>query len=255
MYKLMLTFVLLLTISSVIGENQIDDIFNQAISSYENRDFESALEKFVLIENQGVINADLYYNIGNCYFRLNSIGRSILYYKLALKVKADHLAARRNLEHALSITKDAQKLETENVFRSFWLKAFNSISLNLLAILTLVIFFVIVVLISMMIGIYRNRENAIPIFVTILFIFVFVILLIVNVVKWQEYHSKDEAVLLSPSALGYSGPGEDFTRVFTIHEGIIFNIEKEDGSWCLIKLKNGLGGWIKKDTFEVVKFR
>jgi uncharacterized protein YgiM (DUF1202 family) len=72
---------------------------------------------------------------------------------------------------------------------------------------------------------------------------------IISILKWQEFHNDNEAVILSTSVIGYSGPGEDFTRVFTIHEGMIFTLERDEDNWSLIKLENGLGGWIKKDTY------
>lgn len=232
-----------------IFANQTEIIFEEAINSYHDKDYQTALEKFSLIENEGVINADLYYNIGNCYFRINEVGKAILYFKKALKVESDHKAARRNLEYALTFTKDKQDSENENVIRSFWLKAFDSFSINFLAIITLFIFAIIIMLICLMIIYYRNREKTVPIFITTILIFLFSAFLIISLLKWQEFHKTDEAILLSTSAIGYSGPGEDFTRVFTIHEGMIFTIERNEDNWSLIKLENGLGGWIKKDTF------
>ncbi len=249
MKKLISTFLLAFLAISIFAVNQIDAIHQEATNAYNNKDYQTALEKFSLIENEGIINADLYYNIGNCYFRINEIGRAILYFKKSLKVESDHQAARRNLEYALTFTKDKQNSESESVIRSFWLKAFDSFSINLLAIITLVIFAIIVMLISLMIIHFKNREKTVPIFITMIFIFLFSAFLIISILKWQEFHKTDEAVLLSTSAIGYSGPGEDFTRVFTIHEGMIFTIERNEDNWSLIKLENGLGGWIKKDTF------
>jgi tetratricopeptide (TPR) repeat protein len=249
MKKIVSTFLLIILAVSIFAVNQIDTIYEEAIDSYNNKDYQIALEKFSLIENEGIVNSDLYYNIGNCYFRINEIGRAILYFKKALKVESDHQAARRNLEYALTLTKDKQNSENESVIRSFWLKAFDSFSINLLAIITLVIFIIIILLICLMIVHFKNREKTVPIFLTTIFIFLFSAFFIISILKWQEFHKTDEAVLLSISAIGYSGPGEDFTRVFTIHEGMIFTIERSEENWSLIKLENGLGGWIKIDTF------
>jgi len=238
---------------NVLAVNQIDTILEEATNAYNDKDYQTALEKFNLIENEMIINADLYYNIGNCYFRLNEIGRAILYFKKAIKVRSDHQAARRNLEYALTFTKDKQNSENNNVIRSFWQKAFDSLSINILAIITLIIFILFILLICYMIIHFRNREKAVPIFITTISTFIFTAFLIVSLLKWQEFHKSDEAVLLSTSAIGYSGPGQDFTRVFTIHEGMIFIVERNEENWSLIKLENGLGGWIKRETFVRVE--
>jgi len=249
MKKLIYSLLFLLLSVSIFADNQIDLIQQDAISSYNDKDYQTALEKFSLLENEGIINADLYYNIGNCYFRINEVGRSILYFKKAIKVRSDHSAARRNLEYALTFTIDKQESDDQSVIRSFWLRAFDSISINLLAIITLIIFSIIIMFICLMIIHYKNREKTVPIFITTIFIFLFSVFFIISILKWQEFNKTDEAVLLSTSAIGYSGPGEDFTRVFTIHEGMIFTIEKSEDNWSLIKLENGLGGWINKDTY------
>ncbi|MCK5051234.1 MAG: hypothetical protein KAS53_05830 [Candidatus Cloacimonetes bacterium] len=249
MKKTISILILVFIAASIFAVSQIDTIHKEAINSYNDKDYQTALEKFSLIENEGIINSDLYYNIGNCYFRINEIGRSILYFKKALKVRSNHQAARRNLDYALTFTKDKQNSESESVIRSFWLKAFDSLSINLLAIITLAIFIIIIIFINFMIIHYKNREKTVPLFITTIFVFLFSVFLIISILKWQEFHSDDEGVLLSTSAIGYSGPGEDFTRVFTIHEGMIFTIDRSEENWSLIKLENGLGGWISKDTF------
>jgi tetratricopeptide (TPR) repeat protein len=216
MKKLVLTL-LIITFSLLLsGESKIDEVFQNALHEYETKNYENALRDFLSVENEDLINADLYYNIGNCYFRLNQIGKSILYYKKALKIESDHASARKNLEFALTLTKDKQKIVSEDVIRSFWDKLFDSLSINLLAVIAIIIFGLIILLICFMIVFYRNRERTVPIFI-------------------------------------YSGPGEDFTRVFTIHEGMIFEIEREEDNWSLIKLPNGLGGWVHKENFELIK--
>lgn len=235
------------------GESKIDEVFQNALHEYEIKNYENALKDFLSVENEGLINADLFYNIGNCYFRLHQIGRSILYYKKALKIESDHASARKNLEFALTLTKDKQEIGSEDVIRSFWEKLFDSLSINLLAVIAIMIFGIIILLTCFMIIHYRNRERTVPIFITTVLIFFLLIFLLLGFLKWRAYHFLNEGVILTPSAIGYSGPSEDFTRVFTIHEGMIFEIEREEGNWSLVKLPNGLGGWVHKEAFELIK--
>ena len=247
--------ILLLFILSVglFANSRIDNLFQEALTDFESRDYQNALEKFRSIENEGIINANLFYNIGNCYFRLNEIGRSILYFRKALKVKSNHEPARRNLEFVLTFTKDKQDSGSEDVIRSFWKRLFDSFSINLLAVITIIIFSLIILLICLTILFYREREKTVPLFITTILIFFLFIFLILSLLKWRDYHIENEGVLLALSAIGYSGPSNDFTRVFTIHEGMTFEIERQENDWCLIKLPIGLGGWIKIETFERIK--
>jgi tetratricopeptide (TPR) repeat protein len=244
-FVLLLLIPILATSVTLMEEN-----FNLGVTAFEQNEFVEALNFFFKVENEGVSSADLYYNIGNCYFRLDEVGRSILYYKKALKFQSNHEAARRNLRYALTFTQDKQGIESEDVIRSFWAKTFDALSINLIAVLILIFFAAIILLICLMIIRFRQREKTVPIFITTILTFFLIIFIILGVMKFRSFHNHDEAVLLTTSAIGYSGPSEEFTRVFTIHAGMIFEIERQEGNWSLIKLSNGLGGWLMSSNFE-----
>jgi len=245
-------FILLLMLISInlVATNKIDEVFQTASQSYENKDFAQSLQQFLSIENEGIINADLYYNIGNCYFRLNQIGKAILYYEKALKVDSHHNAAKRNLKYVLTFTKDKQADDETDFLSSFKEKIFSFFSLNFLCVSSLFFFIAIILMINIIIIKFRNREKTVPIFIISIFVVFLVISGILSFLKFNSYHQENQAVLISSTVIGYSGPDEEFTRVFTIHEGMIFEIEKQENDWSLIKLPNGLGGWILSETFE-----
>ncbi len=251
----MVFYLLLMISANFLNSTELtQNIFDSAVELYQNKNYEQALLEFEKIRNEKVQNADLYYNIGNCHYRLQELGEAVLNYKIALKIDPTHQAARRNLRFVLTQTKDKQQLDHENRIFSFWQKIFNSMSINLLSLLSLIFFLLVILIIDLIILRYAGREKTAPIFIMIIAIIFLVIFATLTAIKYHEFRAMDEAVLLSPSAIGYSGPSAEFTRVFTIHEGMIFNVEKEQNGWSLIKLKNGLGGWIKKDNFRRVTF-
>ncbi len=70
MKKYIFSLLIILFSFLLLAEDINQKIFNDAIGYFENKDFLAALELFKRLENENLINADLYYNIGNCYFRL-----------------------------------------------------------------------------------------------------------------------------------------------------------------------------------------
>lgn len=249
---LIFSFFLILISSTLFTQEVVQDTFQKALTAYESNDFESALYAFSQLENEGIINANLFYNIGNCHFRLGNIGKAILYYKKTLKEKSNHEAAHRNLNYALTFTQDKQGTNSEDVVRSFWKKTYDSLSLNLLAVIVLILFAAIILLICIMIVRFRGREKTVPVFITSILLVFLIFFILLGTLKWQNYHHSSHAVLLAKSAIGYSGPSQEFVRVFTIHEGMIFQIERTENNWSLIKLENGLGGWIQANTYEKI---
>ena len=256
MIKKIFIISILLTISTITF-SQINEIYDNAVENNKQNQFAEALDLFLQIEHSGVQNADLFYNIGNCYFRLENLGKAILYFKKSLKIDSTHKSARRNLEYALTLTKDIQNnANADDVVRSFWHKTFDSFSLNLLAIIMLIIFTFIIFIIIHIILFFGGREKNVPVFILIILIAIFIIFIVLFTLKNTAYQSENEAVIISHTAIGYSGPSEEFTRVFTIHEGMICQIEKTENEWSLIKLNNGIGGWIlTKNLKKIVNIK
>lgn len=234
--------------------NHFQEKFREANQHYRNDDFEIALESYLKLEQDGLINADLFYNTGNCFFRIQNLGKAILYYKKALKVNPDHQLSQQNLEFAQTFTQDKQYYESNDFMSVLKNKFLDKISINTFAIINLFLFFCITLTIILLLTRYRYKEKAIPIFILLLLIIIIAVSSLCSYIKWNNYHDDSQAVLISNSAIGYSGPRENYTRVFTIHEGLIFTIEKSQKGWSLIKLPNGIGGWIKSDNLERIKF-
>ncbi|MDY6914935.1 MAG: tetratricopeptide repeat protein [Candidatus Cloacimonadota bacterium] len=252
MKKIITILLSLFIVITIFAANRKQEILQQAVEKYENQHFKEALQLFQKLENENIVNSKLYFNIGNTHYRLGNLGNAILYYKKALKVKPNFQEAQENLKFALSQTTDKQVLESENFLSALWENILSRISLNLLAILSILFFACIIFLINLMIIRFRKREKTLPTFFTLVLILLLLLSLFLSFVKWKRYISKNEAVLLADSAIGYSGPNKEFTRVFTIHEGMIFKIEQQEEGWSLIRLANGMGGWIKNDTFKKI---
>ena len=248
---------LLILISPVFAENtdMVTKTLDEAINAYHNKEYDTALSSFLYLENNNVVNADLYYNIANCYFRKSQIGKAIIYYNKALKVDPAHTAANSNLKFILTLTKDKIDNEENDAMSQFLLRIFHSFDLNKAALFTAILFFLLILLLILMQTVFRNRDRSLPVFLIFLVLILLVISATVSYLKYQNFHSASDAVITSQTAIGYSGPGSEYTRVFTIHEGMICHIEENNENWLLIKLPNGIGGWIESDQLEIVKIK
>ena len=74
-----------------------ESLIEQAYSAYMNDDFAKAADLYLEAESQEGSSSDLYYNIGNCYYRQNKLGKAILYYERALRLDPSNKDARANL--------------------------------------------------------------------------------------------------------------------------------------------------------------
>ena len=68
------------------------------------------------------------------------------------------------------------------------------------------------------------------------------------------YHQETvlEAVVGAPQGTARSGPDDGQTEVFIVHQGTKVRIARREGDWFLVRLANGLGGWLPADVVEVI---
>jgi len=84
----------------LVGFSQVNESFEKANQLYNSGDYEKAASEYesILLANQH--SAGLYYNLANCYYRLNDIASSIFYYEKALLLDPDNKEITTNLGFA-----------------------------------------------------------------------------------------------------------------------------------------------------------
>lgn len=248
MKKVYIVVLILLFSSILIAEDYDISAANQA---YQNQEYKEAAEEYMTFVNSGVKNFELFYNLGNTYFKLNDIGQARLYYEKAARFDPLHKDLRDNLAMVKANLKDkeiSQKTFIETVFE----KVFFAFSINLLAILILIVF---ILLIASIVLLIISKQGALRNFSKILIVIlscIFFIFIVIEIWRVQAFYADDAAVILDETVIAYSGPSQDFPQVFTIHEGLKVTIERFDNEWVLIKLPSGNGGWIIQSSIGVI---
>ena len=89
---IMVALIVALTINATERNYQ-----KEAIEAYNNKNYPAAIEAYDSLMKQGV-SSELYYNLGNCYYRSGNKGMAVLYYEKALKLEPDNRMAKANLD-------------------------------------------------------------------------------------------------------------------------------------------------------------
>ncbi len=105
MGRCLVVLLLSLSASSCGLAQSSDDLWIAAAEQYENGDYHDALRNYRLVERE-VVSSELYFNLGNCYYQLDSVAQSILYFEKAIKLNPRDRIARENLELAVSLMAD-----------------------------------------------------------------------------------------------------------------------------------------------------
>ena len=233
-----------------IGLSQnADSLFMQGSFYLESEKYEKAVVIFETILNQGFFHEDMYYNLGNSYYRSGSYGHSIWAYEKAMELNPLDGDTKFNLALANTYVKD-RILVPDTLFLLKWYRFFKS-SLTFSQFLSISALFILLASIYyLLINVFRINFNWLPLQV---FLFLGLILHGILLDKYWDISEQNEGIITAYEVTAFSGP---FVRsdavLFKIHEGIKVSIDHDQGEWVEISLLDGKKGWIKLNQLRLL---
>jgi tetratricopeptide (TPR) repeat protein len=237
---------------NVIVNAQSIEQFERAANYYNQEDYTTALNEYKGITDSDLQSNELYYNIANCYFKLNQLAPSILYYEKALKLSPLDEDSQFNL----SIAKLQLVDKIIEIPIPFHLRVVHSIvglcSLQTWSVLSLV--FLGLFAIALMFLLFVNKSKVLNKKSLLLSGISFLILAIIsfNAAYYIDTHTKVEAILMVDNAYVKSAPAKQSKDLFILHEGTKMEVIESFDQWTKIKLSDGMIGWLKSDTITTI---
>lgn len=228
---------------------QHESIIDEGNELYKSGDFEGAAQKYLQVINEGYESPVLYYNLGNAYFRLNDLGKAILYYEKGLKLSPGNEDIEYNLEIAQARTVDKIEEVPQIFIVRWWDSVVVMFSVNGWG-MVFVLFFILTVVAAGMffasksVGLQKTGfwTGAIGIlFLLICGIFLFT--------AYTRESKSVEGVLLAKTENAKVSPDASSSDAFIIHEGIKFRIRDNVDTWSRIELSDGTTGWIPETSY------
>ncbi|MEE0989690.1 MAG: tetratricopeptide repeat protein [Paludibacteraceae bacterium] len=246
-YSLFIALIVCLNVQAV-GEFNLD----KADVAYTAGEFNNALEIYNSALEKGYESADLYYNVANCYFRKGELAASILNYERALKLDPSHDDAKHNLEFAQTRTVD--KIDSlGTVFLVDWWNAIANItSADAWAWITISLFVVLLVALSLYIFVRKMWVRKVGFSVAIVALFFTIISILCAYTRYEVETSKSEAIVFSQTVTIKSSPDSSGNDLFILHEGTKVKIKSTLGEWVEISTLDGNSGWMPASAIEVI---
>jgi hypothetical protein len=227
-------------------------LFEQANQAYKEEHYEEASRLYEEILASGMIHGTVLYNLGNAYFKMNRLGEAILAYERARQLLPRDGDVAANLRLARELTADKIAQENPPLLIRWITYLARTLNVNELTWLSFMLYVLTASLV--VIGIWtRPKRLRKKILVSALAIGILLVVSgssLAGRIYWQT--SVARAVILVPAVDAHSGPGDDYTKIFTAHEGTTVRIRQQREGWYLIALPNGLGGWIPDETIEII---
>ena len=230
-------------VSSVFAQSDAE--FAKANQDYAQNNFKEAISGYETLVRSGQWSANVFYNLGNAYFRAGDFGRAILNYERALALERHHPEATANLQIARD---EARALEMQQSWPERYLQI---ASINQYVIAAAVAFWVGLFCVVGLIFARRRSAAIIALLVFSLLVFVIAILAIYEL----DHGSKGRAlaIVTGKDVQARLATADTANSVLALPPGSEVKILSTRGDWVYAALPNNLRGWIPAKDAEPVR--
>jgi tetratricopeptide (TPR) repeat protein len=223
---------------------QSDGDFAKANEEFAQGHFQEAITGYEALIGAGQRNANLFYDLGNAYFRTRDFGRAILNYERALALDRHHPEARANLQIARDEAR-ALELQPSRMQRYLQLASANQYSVVAAVAFWLMIFAFATMIFA------RRRSAALALAVCCLFASAFG--------TWAIYvlecgnEGRALAIIIGKDVQARLATADTANSVLALPPGSEIKILSTRGDWTYAALPNDLRGWIPAKHAEQVR--
>lgn len=225
----------------------------EADTLYEKEQYRDAVVAYEsVLKNEGVA-AEVYYNLGNCYYKLDEIPLAVLNYERAFLLDPGDADIRVNLALARGKTIDKVVPPSEMFFVTWWRDLINCMSINVWAMVGIVAFVLMLLGVLVYMFVPQLAVRKVGIYGAMVLLVVAIIANLAAVSQYLSQTHRDTAIIMAPSVTVKSSPSDTSTDLFLIHEGS--KVQILDGSmkgWMEVKFEEGKQGWIPVSAAEVI---
>lgn len=221
------------------------ELLSLANLAYKKGDFQSAKQYYEKLIQTVQTGGDIFYNLGNCYVRLNRPGKAILNYERAKRIM------RRNadLEFNLQYIRDKIQADKDIKPRFFffqWLGNFTRAEIIWSFMIINLMFWAVLIL-----RLWIRVEWSFYLLLSLCFLWLISGACVLSDWYWMSHDKR--AVVINSQTLVYAGPSENDTTLFSLTEGTMVKYERKEGGWLLIRMNEEKRGWARiRDVERIV---
>ena len=228
-----------------------DQLFLQANAAYDSGDYHGAIELYNSILEQGLESWELYYNLGDAYYRADEIGQSILNYERALQLAPGKQIIKNNLNLARSKTTDNIEQLPQSFLKSWTLAVVHLTTPHGWRV-------IVICLVSLLCAalctffVARNYTLRKTMFVISSLLTLLIIISSVNTaISANLVTNSKEAIVTDPMIVVKGSPDHKSVDKFVLHEGTKLTITDEQDQWWQITIADGKNGWIQTGAEKI----
>ncbi|MDD4149211.1 MAG: SH3 domain-containing protein [Bacteroidales bacterium] len=247
--KLLLSSIISIMTIFNIYATDINRLQDSAANYYNNTNYEEALFFYDSISNLDYSSAELFLNMGNCYYQIGDIPNSIYYYELSLNLNP----ANEDTKHNLNIANTKIETKAEELPVAFYKRWFISVisimSADAWAYLSVFLFSLSLGMMALYFFSLRLSLRKTGFIVAIISL-IFAAVSVVFSVNLAKRISNNNNAIVFDKGLVKSSPNKESNNLFEVSKGLKVEITDSLNLWYNIKLSDGKQGWIEAENLK-----
>lgn len=240
--------VLLLFLFQSAIASEWNNHFEAGNKAYKDGKYEESINHYMKIIDNNIESGEVFFNLGNAYYKLDEIGRAILYFEKAEKYLAGDEALQQNLQIArLKIIDEIEPIP-KLFLVNWWEKTTHILNLENFGWLTLFLFVFFIIMISLYI-LLRKR-------LFFRMVWISAILLCLSLLFYSsriyEFETTKYGIIFDKKISVVSEPGLGASELFILHEGTKVKINRMIDDWYEITIADGKTGWCKSYSIGII---
>ena len=245
-----LTALILLMFTITAYPDLGDDIFFQANRDYADGLYQQAAMQYEKLLAQGTVSGNLYYNLGNAYFKLGEKGKALLNYERAKKLIGHDEDLFATIAFVNSLLSVQQPKENYVWYEKVFVKVRDFCSVEAWFFIALILFLSAIIIWSISLFQIRLRKSFNK-YAIILGIFWLGAIFFFFHRQYAQQHQAWGVVIAEKTEVRYS-PSYSGAVAFDLTEGMKAQVLRRDGEWTQVRLTKTTSGWMETSAIEEI---
>jgi len=252
LHKILIVFGSLLTMCAHVHGDEYANLVKSGNEHFKAGEYLEAIESYEKVLDGGKVSAQLYYNLGNAYYKSKNVPAAILNYERAIKVDPQDEDLQFNLK--LANLKTVDKIE---VIPTFFIGELGEelkdlVSLETWGWMAIASLWLAAALFFLYATTSVLGTKRVSFFSALLLLVMSITTLTLGYQKYTSVYKDLEAIVFAPSVIVKSAPDPNETDLFLLHEGTKVSVVEQMDQWNKIRLADGSIGWIPIQAIEKI---
>lgn len=226
------------------------DIFEKGNTAYAEGNYASAKDAYEVLIFDDNLSAELFFNLGNTYFKLGENAKALLYYEKAKVLLPFDEDIQHNLDFVNEFVTDKKEYSEE--IANWWASLLRIVDVATYTVISLVLSLLATLGFAYFFITNSSGKKQVGFYGGLTFLLVLLVVWLLGLQRKGLEENASHAIIMNPTVSILTEPTNLGTTKFTLHEGSKVQVLDKQSIWVRISFTDKQQGWVKNTSIEEI---